>query len=44
MTMDLYTSVLDQKKVDDMKLLEDTIGLEKINSSSVTPKNIQFGA
>ena len=40
MTMDLYTSVLDQKKVDDMKLLEDTIGLEKTNSSSVPPKKI----
>lgn len=44
MTMDLYTSVLDKKKVDDMKLLEDTIGLEKTNSSSVTKKIIQFGA
>ena len=44
MTMDLYTSVLDKKKVDDMKLLEDTIGLEKTNSSSLTGKIIQFGA
>lgn len=44
MTMDLYTSVLDKKKVDDMKLLEDTIGLEKTNSSSATQKIIQFGA
>ena len=44
MTMDLYTSVLDKKKVDDMKLLEDTIGLEKTNSPSVTKKIIQFGA
>ena len=44
MTMDLYTSVLDKKKVDDMKLLEDTIGLGKTNSPSVTKKIIQFGA
>lgn len=44
MTMDLYTSALDKKKVDDMKLLEDTIGLEKTNSSSATKKIIQFGA
>lgn len=39
MTMDLYTSVLDKKKVDDMKLLEDTIGLGQQNK-----KIIQFGA
>ena len=44
MTMDLYTSVLEQKKVDDMKLLEDTIGLENSDSSSLTRKIIQFGA
>lgn len=44
MTMDLYTSVLEKKKVDDMKLLEDTIGLEKTDSSSLTGKIIQFGA
>ena len=44
MTMDLYTSVLDKKKVDDMKLLEDTIGLENSDSSSLTRKIIQFGA
>ena len=44
MTMDLYTSVLEKKKVDDMKLLEDTIGLEKTASSSLTGKIIQFGA
>ena len=39
MTMDLYTSVLDKKKVDDMKLLENTIGLGQQNK-----KIIQFGA
>lgn len=44
MTMDLYTSVLKKKKVDDMKLLEDTIGLDKTASSSLTGKIIQFGA
>ena len=44
MTMDLYTSVLKKKKVDDMKLLEDTIGLDKTASSSLTGKIIQFGS
>lgn len=40
--MDLYTSALDKKKVDDMKLLEDTIGLEKTNSSSATKKSFNL--
>lgn len=44
MTMDLYTSVLKKKKVDDMKLLEDTIGLDKAESATLTGKIIQFGA
>ena len=44
MTMDLYTNVLEQKKADDMKLLEDTIGLKKSDSLSLTKKIIQFGA
>lgn len=39
-----FEKYLDKKKVDDMKLLEDTIGLEKTNSPSVTKKIIQFGA
>lgn len=34
MTMDLYTSVMEQKKVDDMKLLEETIGYDKIDEES----------
>ena len=42
MTMDLYTSVLEKKKVDDMKLLEDTIGLEKTDSSSLTGKSFNL--
>ena len=33
MTMDLYTSVMEQKKTEDMKLLEDTIGLDKVNEN-----------
>lgn len=40
MTMDLYTNVLEQKKADDMKLLEDTIGLKKSDSPSLTKKII----
>ena len=44
MTMDLYTSVMEQKKTEDMKLLEDTIGLDKVNENSTVRNNkiIQF--
>lgn len=44
MTMDLYTSVMEQKKTEDMKLLEDTIGLDKVDEISVvkSDKIIQF--
>ena len=44
MTMDLFTSVMEQKKTEDMKLLEDTIGLEKVDKISVARSNkiIQF--
>lgn len=44
MTMDLYTSVMKQKKTEDMKLLEDTIGLDKVDKISVARSNkiIQF--
>ena len=44
MTMDLYTSVMEQKKTEDMKLLEDTIGLDKVDKISVARSNkiIQF--
>lgn len=44
MTMDLYTSVMEQKKTEDMKLLEDTIGLDKEDKISVARSNkiIQF--
>ena len=43
-TMDLYTSVMEQKKTEDMKLLEDTIGLDKVNENSTVRNNkiIQF--
>ena len=40
--MDLYTSALDKKKVDDMKLLEDTIGLEKTNSHQQPKKSFNL--
>lgn len=39
MTMDLYTSVMEQKKTEDMKLLEDTIGLDKVNKISIARSN-----
>lgn len=44
MTMDLYTSVMEQKKTEDMKLLEDTIGLDKVDKISIARSNkiIQF--
>ena len=44
MTMDLYTSVMEQKKTEDMKLLEDTSGLDKVNENSTVRNNkiIQF--
>lgn len=42
MTMDLYTSVMQQKKSDDIKLLENTIGLDTLSGSFTTPKIINF--
>lgn len=42
MTMDLYTSVMEQKKVDDMKLLEETIGYDKIDEESKSDKIIRL--
>lgn len=39
MTMDLYTSVMEQKKTEDMKLLEDTIGLDKVDKISIARSN-----
>lgn len=33
MTMDIYTSVMDKKKTDDMKLLENTIGFDKVDEA-----------
>lgn len=42
MTMNLYTSVLQQKKVDDMKLLEDTIGLDKVDEENKSDKIIRL--
>ena len=42
MTMDLYTSVMEQKKTEDMKLLEDTIGLDKVNENSTVRNNKLF--
>lgn len=42
MTMDLYTSVMQQKKSDDIKLLENTIGLDALSGSFTTPKIINF--
>lgn len=44
MTMDLYTSVLEDKKQDDMKLLEATIGVEKPNLRDSSKKIIQIYA
>lgn len=43
MTMDLYTSVLDKKKVDDMKLLENTIGLGQQNKKNHTIRCLRNG-
>ena len=40
--MNLYTSVLQQKKVDDMKLLEDTIGLDKVDEENKSDKIIRL--
>lgn len=42
MTMDLYTSVMEQKKVDDMKLLEETIGYDKIDEESKSDKIVRL--
>lgn len=39
MTMDLYTSVMEQKKTEDMKLLEDTIGLDNVDKISIARSN-----
>ena len=44
MTMDLYTSVLDKKKQDDMRLLEASIGIEPQDISKYSDKIIQFHA
>ena len=44
MTMDLYTSVLDEKKQDDMQLLESTIGVKKQDLSGFSSKIIQLYA
>ena len=42
MTMDLYTSVMDKKKADDMQLLEDTIGLDEIDKPDPNSKIIKL--
>ena len=42
MTMDLYTSVMDKKKTDDMQLLEDTIGLDEIDKPDPNSKIIKL--
>lgn len=42
MTMDLYTSVMDKKKIDDMQLLEDTIGLDEIDKPDPNSKIIKL--
>ncbi|MZT67040.1 MULTISPECIES: tyrosine-type recombinase/integrase [Blautia] len=42
MTMDLYTSVMDKKKIDDIQLLEDTIGLDEIDKPDPNSKIIKL--
>lgn len=42
MTMDLYTSVMNKKKSDDMQLLEDTIGLDEIDKPDPNSKIIKL--
>lgn len=42
MTMDLYTSVMERKKVDDMKLLEETIGFDEIDEENKSSKIIKL--
>ena len=42
MTMDLYTSVMDKKKTDDMQLLEDTVQLDNVDEYADENKIIKF--
>ena len=42
MTMDLYTSVMDKKKTDDMQLLEETIQLDNVDEYACENKIIRF--
>ena len=42
MTMDLYTSVMERKRVDDMKLLEETIGFDEIDEENKSSKIIKL--
>ena len=42
MTMDIYTGVMDKKKTDDMKMLEDTIGFDKVDKSGIESKIIKM--
>ena len=42
MTMDLYTSVMDKKKADDMQLLEDTVKLDNVDEYVQENKIIKF--
>ena len=42
MTMDLYTSVMDKKKTDDMQLLEDTVQLDNVDEYAHENKIIKF--
>ena len=44
MTMDLYTSVLEKKKIDDMKLLESTMEIEKQDLNGYSNKIIHLYA
>ena len=44
MTMDLYTDVMEEKKQNDMLLLESSIGIEKPNISDCSKKIIQLYA
>ena len=43
MTMDLYTSVMQQKKTDDIKLLESTIGFNDMPDLLDSNKIIKLG-
>lgn len=42
MTMDIYTSVMEKKKTDDMKMLECTIGFDKVDESGTESKIIKM--